>query len=85
MKSFFFSKKGVVPVAVTLELSACATAKPTHLPDGSQGYSISRDGAEVGINGCEKVTDLFSVGLCSPQHEINKSVTFSGGAEDAAQ
>lgn len=33
-------------------LSGCASARITHLPDGSEGYSISCDGAAVGINVC---------------------------------
>ena len=44
--------------AVSL-LGACAMAKQTYLPDGSQAYSISCDGAAVGINVCfEKAGQL---------------------------
>lgn len=39
--------------------SGCATSKKTHLPDGSEGYSISCNGAAVGINVCfEKAGQL---------------------------
>lgn len=49
----------VVIFAVILTISACAIAKKSYLPDGSEGYSISCDGAAVGINVCfEKAGDL---------------------------
>jgi hypothetical protein len=45
--------------AVIISLSACATAKKTYLPDGGEGFSISCDGAAVGINVCfEKAGSL---------------------------
>jgi hypothetical protein len=44
-------------------LTGCAFSKETYLPDGSKGYSISCDGAAVGINTCfEKAGDL-----CGPR------------------
>lgn len=43
----------------TLTLASCAIVKDTYMPDGSKGYSISCDGAAVGINVCfEKAGDL---------------------------
>lgn len=49
-------------VAIMLFISAvagCAITKETYMPDGSKGYSISCDGAAVGINVCfEKAGDL---------------------------
>ncbi|MGI9228810.1 MAG: hypothetical protein ACR2P9_03020 [Gammaproteobacteria bacterium] len=39
--------------------SGCATSKNIYLSDGSEGYSISCDGAAVGINVCfEKAGQL---------------------------
>jgi hypothetical protein len=44
---------------VGLLVASCAIAKPTYLADGRQGFSISCDGAAVGINVCfEKAGDL---------------------------
>ncbi|WP_166837472.1 hypothetical protein [Rheinheimera pleomorphica] len=37
---------------LTVALTGCATSKATYLPDGSQGHSISCDGAAVGISVC---------------------------------
>lgn len=40
-------------------LAGCAIVKETYMADGSKGYSISCDGAAVGINVCfEKAGDL---------------------------
>jgi len=40
-------------------VTACASSKPVYLPDGSRGYSISCDGAAVGMNVCfEKAGQL---------------------------
>ena len=59
------TKKVVFLVLTVLFLSilvssfGCAISKKTYLPDGSQGYSISCDGAAVGINVCfEKAGEL---------------------------
>jgi len=42
-----------------LAVAGCAIVKETYMPDGSKGYSISCDGAAVGINVCfEKAGDL---------------------------
>src|SRR5262245_21606279 len=42
-----------------LLLAACAVAKPTHLPDGRQGVSISCDGEMQGMAACyEKAGEL---------------------------
>ncbi|WP_374474589.1 hypothetical protein [Zoogloea sp.] len=44
---------------VTTTLAACAIVKETYMSDGSKGYSISCDGAAVGINMCfEKAGEL---------------------------
>jgi hypothetical protein len=38
---------------------SCAISNKTYLPDGSEGYSISCDGAAVGINVCfEKAGEI---------------------------
>ena len=37
---------------VIIIVAGCAISKKTYLPDGSEGYSISCDGAAVGINVC---------------------------------
>ncbi len=39
-------------ILLTLTISACAIVNETYMPDGSKGYSISCDGAAVGINVC---------------------------------
>jgi hypothetical protein len=40
-------------------ISSCAMSKKTYLPDGSEGYSISCDGAAIGINVCfEKAGEI---------------------------
>ena len=40
-------------------ISSCAMVSETYMPDGSKGYSISCDGAAVGINVCfEKAGSL---------------------------
>lgn len=39
-------------ILLTPLLYSCAVSKETYLPDGSLGYSISCDGAAVGINVC---------------------------------
>ncbi|MEE9302380.1 MAG: hypothetical protein V3U84_01210 [Thiotrichaceae bacterium] len=45
--------------AIILILYGCAITKETYLSDGSKGYSISCDGAAVGINVCfEKAGEL---------------------------
>ena len=42
-----------------MTISACAIVNETYMPDGSKGYSISCDGAAVGINVCfEKAGNL---------------------------
>jgi len=44
---------------LTLSLTGCAIARETYLADGTRGYSISCDGAAVGINTCfEKAGEL---------------------------
>ncbi len=51
--------KSFATAALVLSLSACAISKKTYLSDGSEGYSISCDGAAVGINVCfEKAGSL---------------------------
>lgn len=48
---------GALFVATTL--AGCAIVKETYMSDGSKGYSISCDGAAVGINVCfEKAGEL---------------------------
>lgn len=55
--------RAIVVVTLVSVLSACAIAKKTYLPDGSDGYSISCDGAAVGINVCfEKAGSLCGAG-----------------------
>jgi len=46
------SKILLLCIIFCVALSSCAISKSTYLPDGSQGYSISCDGAAVGINVC---------------------------------
>ena len=42
-----------------LMTTSCAVSKKIYLPDGSDGYSISCDGAAVGINVCfEKAGEI---------------------------
>jgi hypothetical protein len=44
---------------VLLSMTGCAIANETYMPDGRKGYSISCDGAAVGIDKCfEKAGDL---------------------------
>jgi len=58
MKFHSFARAIIVAILVSI-LSACAIAKKTYLADGSEGYSISCDGAAVGINVCfEKAGSL---------------------------
>ena len=46
-------------IVLVFFLSSCATSTKTFLPDGSEGYSISCNGAAVGINVCfEKAGEL---------------------------
>src|SRR5262245_42339708 len=55
-----------------LLLTACAVAKPTNLPDGRQGLSISCDGQGVGMNVCwEKAGELCPRGydIVNKEHE----------------
>lgn len=62
MESLFFIRVAGLMILI-LGLSACAIATQTYLPDGSQGYSISCDGAGVGINVCyEKAGELCGAG-----------------------
>jgi hypothetical protein len=58
MKNILFNKIVVVS-SLTLLVASCAMVKETHMPDGRKGYSISCDGAAVGINVCfEKAGEL---------------------------
>lgn len=42
-----------------LTLQGCAISKEIYLPSGAKGYSVSCDGAAVGINVCfEKASEL---------------------------
>ncbi|MEJ2406343.1 MAG: hypothetical protein P8171_19005 [Candidatus Thiodiazotropha sp.] len=44
---------------IALSVTSCAMVKETYIPDGAKGYSISCDGAAVGINVCfEKAGEL---------------------------
>ncbi|MBT9569417.1 MAG: hypothetical protein IV085_14100 [Thiobacillus sp.] len=46
-------------VMVVLLVGGCAISKETYLPDGRVGYSISCDGAAVGMNVCfEKAGEI---------------------------
>ncbi|MBA3031034.1 MAG: hypothetical protein FP814_04330 [Desulfobacterium sp.] len=55
-KRFIFT---AITLCVGLMISSCAMSKKTYLPDGSEGYSISCDGAAVGINVCfEKAGEI---------------------------
>lgn len=46
-------------IAFLANVAGCAIVKETYMPDGSKGYSISCDGAAVGMNVClEKAGDL---------------------------
>jgi hypothetical protein len=57
MQHPFFA--GITLLGPALALLGCASSKETYLPDGRMGYSISCDGAAVGINVCfEKAGDL---------------------------
>jgi hypothetical protein len=48
-----------ITILMVLMISSCAISKKTYLPDGSEGYSISCDGAAVGINKCfEKAGEI---------------------------
>jgi hypothetical protein len=42
----------VLKFVALLSLAGCATSRQVYLPDGSQGFSISCDGAAVGMNVC---------------------------------
>jgi len=42
----------ITSLVFIMSISGCAVSTKTHLADGSQGYSISCDGADVGINMC---------------------------------
>jgi len=45
--------------AILATLTGCAVAKPTYLPDGRQGVSISCDGQAQGMAACyEKAGEL---------------------------
>ena len=44
--------KLIACLAAFLMLSGCAISKKVYLPSGENGYSISCDGAAVGINVC---------------------------------
>jgi len=51
--------RSVGTILFILTISACAMVNETYMPDGSKGYSISCDGAAVGINVCfEKAGNL---------------------------
>src|SRR3954452_10754887 len=46
-------------IGAALLMASCATTKEFSLADGRKGYSISCDGADVGINVCfERAADL---------------------------
>jgi hypothetical protein len=71
---------------VSLLLASCATTRETYLADGRKGFSISCDGAAVGINVCfEKAGSLCKAGgydLVSREGQIIPMgvATASGGA-----
>lgn len=51
--------RSVGTILFVMAISACAIVNETYMPDGSKGYSISCDGAAVGINVCyEKAGNL---------------------------
>lgn len=51
--------KTISVLCLALFATSCAMVKETYMPDGSKGYSISCDGAGVGINVCfEKAGEL---------------------------
>lgn len=53
------SYKTISVLCLALFITSCAMVKETYMPDGSKGYSISCDGAGVGINVCfEKAGEL---------------------------
>ena len=57
--SIFGYARAIGTIAAVITISACAIVHETYLPDGSKGYSISCDGAAVGMNVCfEKAGDL---------------------------
>ncbi|MGH8123711.1 MAG: hypothetical protein ACREPT_13170 [Rudaea sp.] len=57
--SIFIYPRAVGTILFTITMSACAIVNETYMPDGSKGYSISCDGAAVGINVCfEKAGNL---------------------------
>ncbi|WP_022667935.1 hypothetical protein [Desulfospira joergensenii] len=60
MKIKKFQQLRLVAILIfAMAISGCAISKKTYLPDGSEGYSISCDGAAVGINVCfEKAGEL---------------------------
>ncbi len=54
MKIIKVTRFGLVAISLFIGsiISSCAISNKTYLPDGSEGYSISCDGAAVGINVC---------------------------------
>jgi len=62
-------------------VSSCAMVKETYMPDGSKGYSISCDGAAVGINVCfEKAGDLCGASGYDLINREGQLVPFGYGA-----
>jgi len=58
MRSLIYARS-VGSILFIMAISACAIVNETYMPDGSKGYSISCDGAAVGINVCfEKAGNL---------------------------
>lgn len=54
MKNIKVTRFGLVTIFLFIGfmISSCAISNKTYLPDGSEGYSISCNGAAVGINVC---------------------------------
>lgn len=51
--------KHLMYLLIAVISTSCAISKSTYLPDGTQGHSISCDGAAVGMNVCfEKAGEL---------------------------
>ena len=80
------TKTALVAAFSGLVLVGCAITKETYLADGRKGYSISCDGAAVGINVCfEKAGELCKgkgYDLVSREGQIIPmgAATFSGSA-----
>jgi hypothetical protein len=59
MRLLMIAAAFAVATSPGLLLTGCAVSKPTYLPDGRQGHSISCDGSAVGMNVCfEKAGEL---------------------------